>query len=228
MTNFSNSGGPILFYTDSLGDYGFFEDDYIENAILVRKGREMKYTNKLALVTSLDLSDNVISGDIPEKLTSLICLQSLNLSNNRLVGKIPSRIGDMKWTDSGKLQSFDPSSFPGNKLCGPPLEECSTNHVGSSGSSGNKKEGAIVHLLEDGWFDMSLGLGFAFGFWGILGSLLLNMPWSTRFCRFQNNIVNKLYAIIQEKVIRRPAEEKCNAITNLAPSMFAKALCYYC
>ncbi|XP_048446715.1 receptor-like protein EIX1 [Pyrus x bretschneideri] len=159
MTNFSNSGGPILFYTCSLGDYGFFEDYDIENAILVSKGRETKYTNKLALVTSLDLSDNVISGEIPEELTSLICLQSLNLSNNRLVGKslqglISASVSKLTFLSylnlsdnnlsgkipvSAQLQSFDPSSFLGNKLCGPPLEECSTNHVEGPSSSGDRK-----------------------------------------------------------------------------------------
>ncbi|CAN6543336.1 unnamed protein product [Malus baccata var. baccata] len=240
MANFSNSRDPILFSSESFGDDEVtFEDNYIENAILVRKGREMEYDKILTLVTSLDLLDNFISGEIPEELTSLICLQSFNLSGNLLVGNIPSKIGDMRWLESldfsrnkltgqispsmsklkflsnlnlsynyltgqipesTQLQSLDRSSFFGNKLCGPPLEKCSTTHGESSISSGDQKNGGIGRLLEDGWLDLSLGLGFAFGFWSVLGSLLLNMPWSTGFLQFQNNIVSKLYAIIQEKL----------------------------
>ncbi|KAH0988644.1 hypothetical protein GBA52_000127 [Prunus armeniaca] len=208
-----------------------------ENAILVSKDREMKYEGSvLSLAMSLDLSDNIISGEIPEELTSLICLQSVNLSYNLLSGRIPPKIGDMRWLESldlsmnqlcgqiapsmssltflsvlnlsynnligeipksTQLQSFDQSSFIGNKLCGPPLEVNCSNTNGTVPPVADQKHGGS-YLLEDGWFYLSLGLGFLFGFWSVLGSLLLNLPWSIVFSRFLNSIVKKLYGVIVE------------------------------
>ncbi|ONI36210.1 hypothetical protein PRUPE_1G575200 [Prunus persica] len=208
-----------------------------ENANVVTKGRVVKYGNiLLSLVISLDLSDNIISGEIPEELTSLIYLQSVNLSYNLLSGRIPPKIGDMRRLESldlsmnqlcgqiapsmssltflsalnlsynnltgeipksTQLQSLDQSSFIGNKLCGPPLEVNCSNTNGTVPSVADQKHGGS-DLLEDGWFYLSLGLGFLFGFWSVLGSLLLNLPWSIVFSRFQNSIVKKLYGVIVE------------------------------
>ncbi|CAN0860820.1 Receptor-like protein EIX2 [Linum grandiflorum] len=62
---------------------------------------------------SLDISENQLSGAIPSGMASLTFLNYLNLSYNKLSGRIPS---------GTQLQSFDPSSFIGNKgLCGSPL-----------------------------------------------------------------------------------------------------------
>ncbi|XP_016646913.1 PREDICTED: LOW QUALITY PROTEIN: probable LRR receptor-like serine/threonine-protein kinase At1g34110 [Prunus mume] len=212
-------------------------DSLRENANVVTKGREVKYgSSLLSLAISLDLSDNIISGEIPEELTSLICLQSVNLSYNLLSGRIPPKIGDMRSLESldlsrnqlcgqiapsmssltflsvlnlsynnligeipksTQLQSFDQSSFIGNKLCGPPLEVNCSNTNGTVPPVADQKHGGS-YLLEDGWFYLSLGLGFLFGFWSVLGSLLLNLPWSIVFNRFLNSIVKKLYGVIVE------------------------------
>ncbi|XP_070669150.1 receptor-like protein EIX1 [Malus domestica] len=212
------------------------ETTYIESAVFVTKGKEVKYNTMLGLVASLDLSSNMLSGEIPEELTSLIRLQTLNLSDNLLTGRIPSKIGDMAMLESldlsvnqlsgeispsisnltflnylnlsynnligqipksTQLQSFDLSTYAGNKLCGPPLEErCITNEAMPLVVDEKQGEG---HLLEDGGFYLSLGLGFAFGFWIVLGSLLSNVPWSNAFSRFQNRIVKKLYAAIVKR-----------------------------
>ncbi|XP_048443334.1 receptor-like protein EIX2 isoform X1 [Pyrus x bretschneideri] len=232
-TTLSSEGGT------SIEDASYFnymiDKAYIENVDFVTKGREVKYDTVLRLVTSLDLSSNMISGEIPEELTSLIILQTLNLSNNLLTGRIPSKIGDMKMLESldlsvnqlsgeispsisnltflsylnlsynkligqipisTQLQSFDQSSYVGNKLCGPPLKErCSVNEAMPPVGDDKHVEG---YLLEDGGFYLSLGLGFAFGFWIVLGSLLSNVPWSNAFSQFQNRIVKKLYAAIVE------------------------------
>ncbi|TQE07423.1 hypothetical protein C1H46_007076 [Malus baccata] len=213
-----------------------FVESYTEAAFFVTKGREVEYTTILGLVVGLDLSSNMLSGEIPEELTSLKGLQTLNLSNNLLTGRIPSKVGDMGKLESldlfvnqlsgeispsiskltfldylnlscnnligqipksTQLQSFDQSSYVGNELCGPPLEKpCSPNEAMPPVGVGKHIEG---HLLEDGGFYLSMGLGFAFGFWIILGSLLSNVPWSNAFCQFQNSIVKKLYAAIVER-----------------------------
>ncbi|RXH73546.1 hypothetical protein DVH24_016368 [Malus domestica] len=88
------SPGIILF---SAGDsyLEHFVEAYTENAVFVTKGREMEYTTMLGLVVGLDLASNMLFGEIPQELTSLISLQTLNLSNYRLTGRIPSKIGDI-------------------------------------------------------------------------------------------------------------------------------------
>nr|DAD39227.1 TPA_asm: hypothetical protein HUJ06_013550 [Nelumbo nucifera] len=128
----------------------FYYSDFGDEVWCMLRGRKAKYSSTLRLVTSMDLSNNCLSGEIPKELTRLIGLMSLNLSRNHLTGKIPEEIGDM-----GKLgvleildfsvnnlsgvipqgmasltslnflkllQSFNADSFMGNQgLCGPPL-----------------------------------------------------------------------------------------------------------
>ncbi|CAL5323063.1 unnamed protein product [Camellia sinensis] len=81
-----------------------------ENAFLVTKGREVEYSTTLKFVTSMDLSENNLSGEIPKELTRLVGLHSLNLSGNHFTGEIPKNIGDME-----QLESLD---FSLNQLCG--------------------------------------------------------------------------------------------------------------
>ncbi|KAI9095393.1 hypothetical protein K1719_026427 [Acacia pycnantha] len=62
---------------------------------------------------SLDLSYNILSGEIPSTISDLSFLNHLNLSYNNFNGQIP--LGT-------QIQSFDCWSFVGNpKLCGDPL-----------------------------------------------------------------------------------------------------------
>ncbi|THG05713.1 hypothetical protein TEA_013395 [Camellia sinensis var. sinensis] len=97
---------------NSSGDISYIEGfaEFLENAILVTKGRIFEYSTILQLVTSMDLSKNILSGEIPEGLTTLVELRSLNLSGNHLTGRIPEHIGDM-----GLLESLD---FSLNQLWG--------------------------------------------------------------------------------------------------------------
>ncbi|MQM12177.1 hypothetical protein Taro_045089 [Colocasia esculenta] len=90
--------------------YVLLRSTYVDRAVIATKGRELEYDKTLFLVTSLDLSSNNLSGDIPEELTNLVGLRSLNLSKNQLTGEIPSKIGDMR-----NLETFDLSK---NKLSG--------------------------------------------------------------------------------------------------------------
>ncbi|CAO2820800.1 unnamed protein product [Amaranthus hypochondriacus] len=70
-------------------------------------------TNLTRLIV-LDLQDNMLSGSIPNLKSSKLKL--LNMSYNKLSGKIPS-----------SLQKFPSSSYFGNPLCGPPLDNCSSS-----------------------------------------------------------------------------------------------------
>ncbi|KAI3730528.1 hypothetical protein L1987_61701 [Smallanthus sonchifolius] len=83
---------------------------YEENILASMKGRQLLYTKTEEFLTSLDLSNNNIVGEIPDALMNLVGLTNLNLSRNLLKGQIPVIIGDLK-----KLESLDLSM---NKLSG--------------------------------------------------------------------------------------------------------------
>ena len=53
-------------------------------------------------MTSIDLSSNDLTGEIPEEIVVLDALVNLNLSRNHLTGVIPKKIGEMR-----SLQSLD-------------------------------------------------------------------------------------------------------------------------
>ncbi|TQD85983.1 hypothetical protein C1H46_028462 [Malus baccata] len=117
---------------------------------------------------SLNLSTNKLHGEIPSSMTNLTFLSHLNLTYNNLTGQIP---------ENTQLQSLDQSSFVNNKLCGPLLYKiCKVNEV-IPPQTVEQDGGGGYHLLEDKLFYMTLGLRFSTGFWIVLGSLLVNMPW---------------------------------------------------
>ncbi|KAL8467052.1 hypothetical protein ACS0TY_035946 [Phlomoides rotata] len=92
-------------------DFGYsYPGNFLESASVATKGRDAHYDTILSLVNTIDLSDNNLSGGIPEELTSLVELKSLNLSGNHLTGLIPKSIGDLK-----QLESLD---FSRNALSG--------------------------------------------------------------------------------------------------------------
>ena len=62
-------------------------------ALLMWKGAARLFKNNELILRSIDLSSNLLTGDIPEEIGNLIALVSLNLSSNNLTGKITSEIG---------------------------------------------------------------------------------------------------------------------------------------
>ncbi|KAG6695856.1 hypothetical protein I3842_09G117900, partial [Carya illinoinensis] len=82
-----------------------------QEMLVVLKGKEYLYTSILSLVHSLDLSNNKLSGEIPDNITSLSKFINVNLSANNLNGKIPENIGN-----THDLESLDLSR---NELSGP-------------------------------------------------------------------------------------------------------------
>ncbi|GKE62388.1 putative leucine-rich repeat protein [Tanacetum coccineum] len=75
------------------------QDMYVFEALLLWKGRKLEYRNTLGLVTSLDLSSNMLNGEIPSEITRLTGLVALNLLRNNLTGHIPQDIGKLRWLD---------------------------------------------------------------------------------------------------------------------------------
>ncbi|KAL1532322.1 hypothetical protein AAHA92_32346 [Salvia divinorum] len=93
---FKQYGSEKSWYSYSFFNAGGFR----ESALIVKKGGKLEFDSILPLVTSIDLSMNSLSGEIPNELTSLSELGSLNLSGNQLTGLIPENIGEMKQLES--------------------------------------------------------------------------------------------------------------------------------
>ncbi|WMV07454.1 hypothetical protein MTR67_000839 [Solanum verrucosum] len=84
-------------------NYSYYIGVLIESAMVTTKGNMYQYDTILALFTSMDMSSNNLSGDIPISITRLAGLRSFNLSKNNLTGRIPNDIGDMKVLESVDL-----------------------------------------------------------------------------------------------------------------------------
>ncbi|KAJ0729752.1 putative leucine-rich repeat-containing, plant-type, leucine-rich repeat domain superfamily [Helianthus annuus] len=124
-------------------------------------GEVLKDMGQLRYLESLDLSRNEFSGHIPWSLAQLNFLSYLDLSYNNLSGKIPT---------GSQLQRFSYTSYSGNpQLCGPPL----TPRCGFAPVAGKKD---VEEDEEDSWksYYTGMGAGFAVGFSGICGALVLN------------------------------------------------------
>ncbi|XP_073006491.1 receptor-like protein EIX2 [Typha latifolia] len=152
--------------------------------------------NGLRSLESLDLSNNELFGEIPSTLSALTFLSHLNLSYNNLSGRIPTE---------GQLETFDdPTIYIGNNnLCGPPT---------SKNCSGNQTTMSDLPEHEDGYdmssFYLSMGLGFAMGFWMIFGTLLFKRTWRTTYFLFVDDICDRMYVFMVLKWARLNARIK--------------------
>ncbi|KAL4576006.1 hypothetical protein LXL04_012094 [Taraxacum kok-saghyz] len=216
------SSSPIILYDE------FVQNQVLGSASLVTKGRESSYSTILYLVTTLDLSGNNFSGNIPDELVGLVGLRYLNLSGNQLTGGIPDNIGGMRLLESldlssnllqgripwsilnlsflnwlnvsynsltgriptgTQIQSFNQSSFIGNRLCGPPLQDlCGT----VAPVDGEKDEENTDEVNEVDWvLIVCLVVGFFFGFWVVVGPLTVSKIWRIAYFGFLYKIWHK-------------------------------------
>ncbi|KAJ0478998.1 putative non-specific serine/threonine protein kinase [Helianthus annuus] len=125
-----------------------------------------KNIGNMKSLNSLDLSANKLNGTIPPSMAALNFLSYLNLSHNNLSRQIPT---------GNQLQTLiDPSIYADNTyLCGAPLPtECSPHkYIASKKKYENGNEPKKV------WLYVDITSGFATGFWGIIGVLLLKKQW---------------------------------------------------
>ncbi|XP_021802982.1 receptor-like protein 12 [Prunus avium] len=135
----------------------------------------------LQSLDSLDLSRNQIDGGIPTSLARIDRLSFLDLSYNNLSGKIPT---------GTQLQGFDPSVYGGNpQLCGPPLKKMCADRNEKIDLSNQEDKDELITL----GFYISMGLGFAAGFWGVCGTLIFNRSWRYAYLKFLNGLNDWLY-----------------------------------
>nr|XP_023917368.1 receptor-like protein EIX2 [Quercus suber] len=91
-------------YTDS---YVYDYDDtqeFVNDATVIMKGRELEYGKYLGLLKIINLASNKLTGKVPSEISSLLEMVVLNISRNKLIGEIPQMIGQLK-----QLQSLDMS-----------------------------------------------------------------------------------------------------------------------
>ncbi|CAL9165053.1 unnamed protein product, partial [Musa hybrid cultivar] len=73
---------------------------YQEQMFITTKGNTRSYGMSLLIMNILDLSDNNLSGGVPEELTGLFGLFSLNLSGNHFTGEITENISKLQQLES--------------------------------------------------------------------------------------------------------------------------------
>ncbi|GLT94947.1 hypothetical protein SLE2022_126570 [Rubroshorea leprosula] len=150
----SNLSAMVFFVRGSTENYISYSSPsiFIENVILVMKGRFYDYDWILNMVRVLDLSDNNLSGEIPWEITRLQGLQSLNLSHNLFTKRIPPNIGGMS-----SLESLDLSV---NKLVGSIPESLSKlSFLSHLNLSNNQLTGKIPSSTQLQSFDASCYAG---------------------------------------------------------------------
>ncbi|XP_054816931.1 receptor-like protein EIX2 [Prosopis cineraria] len=132
---------------------------------------------------AMDFSNNQLYGEIPSSMSNLNFLSKLNLSYNNLMGKIPT---------GTQLQSFDATSFDGNDLCGPPLQNNCID-LSNVHEHGNNEKEAREHKIN--WFYVSMPLGFVSGFWIVVGPLLYSTSWRYKYFQSLDYMVYKLQCL---------------------------------
>lgn len=75
---------------------------YNDSVVVIMKGFSMELTKILTTFTTIDLSNNMFEGEIPQVIGELNSLKGLNLSNNGITGTIPqslSHLRNLEWLD---------------------------------------------------------------------------------------------------------------------------------
>ncbi|KAM7489867.1 hypothetical protein LguiB_027351 [Lonicera macranthoides] len=151
--------------------------------------QKISQMNKLEI---LDLSRNQLSGAIPIGLRSLNFLSVLDLSINKFSGKIPR---------STQLDSFNASVYAGNdKLCGLSLPLCPEDESTSFPPPNDHRKAEDTFVTTG--FYVSVVLGFAIGFWGFIGPLMLRSTWRYAFFKLLDKIQDWIYATITVNTAR--------------------------
>ncbi|KAK2377437.1 receptor protein [Trifolium repens] len=80
---------------------------YEDSVVVIMKGFSMELARILTTFTTIDLSNNMFEGEIPQLIGDLKFLKGLNLSNNGITGTIPpslSYLRNLEWLDLSRNQ----------------------------------------------------------------------------------------------------------------------------
>ncbi|KAD2804578.1 hypothetical protein E3N88_37955 [Mikania micrantha] len=170
----------------------------------------------MTTLSALRLHKNNFTGIIPHSLCKCSYLQILDLAHNNLTGSIPRCFGelDAMKNDSHRILNFvsdyeemmqvlkDPLIYADNPyLCGAPLlKHCSCFENEKTPSKKNYEENA--KKPNNGWFVLEVMCGFATGFWGIIGALVLKKQWRHKLFMFSEETIDKIYVIVMVGVWR--------------------------
>ncbi|KAJ7949568.1 LRR receptor-like kinase [Quillaja saponaria] len=173
----------------------------------------------LSALQGLNLSNNHLSGNISKSIGELKSLESLDLSSNRLSGTIPDDISELNFLSyfnvsynnlsgvipkGNQIQTLDnPTFYDGNPyLCVAPLlnKRCGeyVQHDGPSEENEDEEEDKLEKL----WFYIVILTGFAFGFWGVIGTLLFKKSWRRAYFQYVEETTDKMYVAIVVKWAR--------------------------
>lgn len=182
------------------------------------------------LLTSIDLSENHLTGEIPSEIGNLYRLASLNLSRNHIEGSIPETIGNLAWLESLDLSWNDlsgpiPQSM--KSLLFLSFLNLSYNHLSGMIPYGNQLMtfegdsflgnedlcGAPLtrschkdsdkhkhHEIFDTLTYMFTLLGFAFGFCTVSTTFIFSAASRRAYFQFTDNICNWLVAVLERKL----------------------------
>ncbi|XP_024993961.1 receptor-like protein EIX2 [Cynara cardunculus var. scolymus] len=137
-------------------------------------GRIPKTIGDLKSLVAFDASLNRLSGELPVSLSSLSFLSSFNVSYNNLTGRIPS---------STQFQTFNESSFLGNKLCGDQVTESCAVEVPDHRDEEEEGDDDGSHGADWGLI-ISIVSGFIAGFWVVFAPLIVSTTWRVTYFRF--------------------------------------------
>ncbi|KAF8015641.1 hypothetical protein BT93_H1227 [Corymbia citriodora subsp. variegata] len=121
---------------------------------------------KLMNLEALDLSQNQLSGEIPQELTQLTSLVVFNVSYNRLTGPIPK---------SQQFDTFENNSYKGNLgLCGTPLSrKCGDPKALPPSSSTSEEDQDSGSAMELEWKFVCMGYAIGLVNGVVLGNILI-------------------------------------------------------
>ncbi|KAL1307814.1 hypothetical protein AAHE18_17G060500 [Arachis hypogaea] len=109
---------------------------YNDSVVIIMKGQEREMSRILTIFTTIDLSNNLFEGKIPQILGELNFLKGLNLSHNKISGNIPQTLGN--------LTSLEWLDLSWNRLKGEiPMSLTNLNFLSVLNLSKNQLEGVI-------------------------------------------------------------------------------------
>jgi Leucine-rich repeat (LRR) protein len=117
--------------------------NFRESVSVFTKGQQLEFSSQLSYMVFLDLSCNILTGEIPQDIGALIALKAFNLSWNQLSGEIPVSIGQLKELESldlsnNRLSGEIPSSM--SALTSLSTMNLSYNHLSGKIPTGNQFE----------------------------------------------------------------------------------------